>query len=342
MPGSGIPANGPIAKVTGHVARTLATAGLDPDVRLLVAVSGGCDSVVLLDALRLLGRSVAIVHVHHGLRGPEADADAAFVRWLAGPDDCHVFRRDAAAHARKNSISIETSGRDLRRACFARAARATGLRHLALAHHADDQAETLLWNLARGSGLNGLAAMAPVSTQVLARGIKVDLLRPILDLRRRDLLAHARARGLVWREDATNHDLSFTRNRIRHEVLPALDRASDRDPVPAIVRFARVAREEDALLDSLSRDALAAIQRGKHSLDLAGLRALPAALARRALQSWLVSLTGSPASFREIEDGLAIARANHPPSRCNLTGGHHLARRQKCLHFEPAAGKRPG
>jgi tRNA(Ile)-lysidine synthase len=148
------------------------------------------------------------------------------------------------------------------------------------------------------------------------------------------LLEHARSRGLVWREDATNQERTFTRNRLRHDALPALANACGRDPVPAMERFARVAREEDALLDALARDALNEITRETHALDLAGLIALPPALARRVLQRWLVSLTGASPNFREIEHGLAIARAKGPPSRTNLTGGHHLARRQKRLHFE--------
>ena len=316
------------------VAAAFRGAGVAPGQRLLVGVSGGCDSVVLLDILRSLGYGVVVVHVNHRLRGAESDGDAEFVRWLAGSDECHVFRRDVAAHARKNGHSIETAGRDIRRACFARVARASGLRHLVLAHHADDQAETMLWNLARGCGLGGLAAMAPAEEQTLSRDCHLLVLRPLLGLRRSDLLAHARARGLVWREDESNRNPAFTRNRIRHELLPALAAASGRDPVAALARLAGIARDEDAFLGQCAAEALARMGADNQSLDVAGLRSLPVAIARRVLLLWIASVAPVRPGFREIEAALAIALASGPPSRINLTGGCHLARRNKRLWFE--------
>lgn len=337
MPGLDPSAEAGRGKCARAVETALSTAGVPSGRRLLLGVSGGCDSVVLLDLLRSLGYGVVILHVNHRLRGAEADADAEFVRWLAGPDECHVFRRDVAAHARKINVSLETAGREVRRACFARAAKATGLRHLALAHHADDQAETILWNLARGCGLGGLAAMAPAAEQNVSANCRLMVLRPMLELRRSDLLDYARPRGLVWREDQSNTDRSHTRNRLRHDFLPAFVKASGRDPVPALARFSRVARDEDAFLDGLAREALATIRRQKHSIDLAGLRELAPALARRALHLWLGTLAPSAPTFREIEAALLIARSSGPPSRMNLTGGCHIARRQKRLWFESRA-----
>ena len=321
-------------KCARAVVAALSEAGVVPRQQLLVGVSGGCDSVVLLDLLRSLGYGVVVVHVNHRLRGKESETDAEFVRWLAGADECHIFRRDVAAHARKSGGSIETAGREVRRACFARAARATGIRHLVLAHHADDQAETMLWNLARGCGLGGLAGMAPAESQKFARGCDLRVLRPLLGLRRSDLLEHARSRGLVWREDVSNIDRTFTRNRMRHDFLPALAEASGRDPVAAMARLARIAREEDAFLDGIARDALGEIRQSADSLDLAGLRALPVAIARRVVLLWLGSLSPSTPGFREVEAALEIARFSGPPSRVNLTGGCHVARRRKRLWFE--------
>lgn len=316
------------------VAVALAEAGVAPGQRLLVGVSGGCDSVVMLDLLRSLGFGVVVVHVNHRLRGKESETDAEFVRWLAGADECHICRRDVAAHARKTGQSIETAGREIRRACFARAARATGLRHLVLAHHADDQAETMLWNLARGCGLAGLAGMASAENQTFARACELLVLRPLLGLRRTDLIEHARARGLVWREDASNTERTFIRNRMRHDLLPALVEACGRDPVSAMARLASIVRDEDAFLNECARDALGKIRTTADSVDLAGLRALPVAIARRVVLLWLGSLSPSAPGFREIEAALGITRSSGPPSRINLTGGCHLARRNKRLWFE--------
>ncbi|MFM7182229.1 MAG: tRNA lysidine(34) synthetase TilS [Verrucomicrobiales bacterium] len=316
------------------VGEALSAAGLIPGQKLLVGVSGGCDSVVLLDILRSLGYGVLVAHVNHRLRGNESETDAEFVCWLAGTDECHIMRRDVAAHARKSGVSIETAGRDVRRACFARIARATGIHHLALAHHADDQAETMLWNLARGCGLGGLAGMAPAEKQSFSRGCELVVLRPLLSLRRNELVAYARARGLVWREDASNLEREFTRNRLRHDVLPVLAEASGRDPVPAMARLASIVSDEDEFLDRFAAEALAKLVVEKHCLEVAGLRALPVAIARRVLLLWLGSIAASAPSFREIEAALAMVRSSGPPSRVNLTSGCHLARRQKRLWFE--------
>lgn len=318
------------------VGAALASAGVGPGQRLLVGVSGGCDSVVLLDILRSLGYAVVVVHVNHRLRGAESDADADFTRWFAGSDPCHLYRRDVAALARKAGDSLETTGRSVRRACFARAARSTGIRHLVLAHHADDQAETILWNLARGCGLGGLAGMATAEVQTVAPGCDLCVLRPLLGLRRDDLIAHARTKGLVWREDASNRDRLFTRNRIRWDLLPALADATGRDPVPAIVRLANIAREDDLFLDQMARDALSKMLAPDDCLDLAALRALPSAISRRVLVLWLSERAPSAPSFREIESALAIARSSGSPSRINLGGACHVARRNKKLWFEKA------
>jgi tRNA(Ile)-lysidine synthase len=334
MPGKDSATRADGGKCLRAVGTALSAAGVGPEQRLLVGVSGGCDSVVLLDLLRSLGYGVVVVHVNHRLRGAESEADAEFVRWLAGTDECHILRRDVAAHARKAGVSIETAGREVRRASFAGVARSTGIRHLALAHHADDQAETLLWNLARGCGLGGLAGMAPAGKQSFARGCELLVLRPLLGLRRSELIDHARSRGLVWREDASNLDRDFTRNRLRHDLLPVFAEASGRDPVPAMARLARIVSDEDAFLDQVAREALAELVVDKDRLEVAGLRALPVAIARRVLLLWLGSVMSSAPSFREIEAALDIVRSTGPPSRVNLTGGCHLARRQKLLWFE--------
>jgi tRNA(Ile)-lysidine synthase len=223
---------------------------------VLTAVSGGADSVALLDvlvALRAILRiDLVVLHVHHGLR-PEADADAAFVRdlcaSLAVPFRCDrvAVRREAAPAAAWGGM--EAAARRARYAAFRAAARAVGASRVATAHTADDQAETVLMRLLHGAGPRGLGGIAP------ARG---PYIRPLLGSRRMQVESHCRERGLPWVEDASNRDLAFLRNRLRHDVLPFLAEHLDADIVASLCRGAAVARW---LLADLERQAEEALDR---------------------------------------------------------------------------------
>jgi tRNA(Ile)-lysidine synthase len=223
---------------------------LEPGDRVLVAVSGGPDSVALLHALVLLRSAhrltLHVGHVHHGLR-PEADDDAAFVERLAARLGCpaHVARVTVPRGAGR---SPEDAARVARHAALARIAREIGARRIALGHTADDQAETVLMRVVQGAGPRGLAGMA------VRRG---RLVRPLLGVSRAEVEAHLRAHGLIAVVDASNRDPKFLRNRIRHEVLPVL--AAEIGPrVPdALRRLARVSRETVDALDALLRPRLA-------------------------------------------------------------------------------------
>ncbi|HUZ77944.1 MAG TPA: tRNA lysidine(34) synthetase TilS [Chloroflexota bacterium] len=180
-----------------------------------MAVSGGADSTCLLHALRGLGFRLAVAHLNHGLRGDAADADAAFVQStcdsLAVP--CFIEVVDVAAYQRREHLSLEDAARRLRYDFLRRKAAQVGATSIALAHTADDQVETLLLHLIRGAGPAGLGAM---------KARLGDLRRPLLRVWRTDVEAWLRERSLPWREDATNADARFLRNRVRHELLPLL------------------------------------------------------------------------------------------------------------------------
>jgi tRNA(Ile)-lysidine synthase len=226
---------------------------------VLVAVSGGADSVALLDLLCLLRPALSLVlhglHVHHGLRS-DADADAEFARGLGERLDVPVhvtpvrIRRLPDAGAAWQGLEAEA--RRLRYRAFAEGARAVGASRVATAHTADDQAETVLMRLLAGAGPRGLAGIPP------ERGIYV---RPLIDTRRTEIEAHLRARGLGWREDPSNQDRSFTRNRIRREVLPFLAERYDHQVVAALCRAADGARDAVRALDAAAAAALARIGR---------------------------------------------------------------------------------
>lgn len=231
---------------------TLKAGLLDTGSRLLVAVSGGLDSMVLLHLLLevrdTLQLELATVHVHHGIRGEAADQDERLVRDAAKayglPYYCiHV---DAVAHAQKYKLSLEESARVLRYGYFEEVLDETGFDLLAMAHTADDQAETVIDHFLRGSGSAGL------------RGIPVQrgrFVRPLLSFRRTELEQLARHVDLSFREDASNQDIRFTRNRIRHELLPYLKDHFNPNITAALNRSASVFGEVETFLRQCAIDA---------------------------------------------------------------------------------------
>lgn len=188
--------------------------------KILVAVSGGVDSTVLCELLHRCGYNISIAHCNFGLRGDESDGDEEFVRQFAAERNTEFItkRFDTTDYAKNNSLSIEMAARELRYAWFRQTADERGFTKIALAHHRDDQIETFIINLLRGSGIHGLKAMKPVN------GIFV---RPLLWASRAQIEAFAVENGLPWRNDHTNAEDIFLRNRIRHNILPELDRISE-------------------------------------------------------------------------------------------------------------------
>ncbi len=209
----------------------LDTSLLKPGMRLAVALSGGADSVALLRALAArreeLGLVLHAAHLHHGLRGAEADGDLEFCRELAAKLDVpfHEARVDTAQEARadaklgKPAETIEEAARRVRYAWFRQLLSKTPLDAIATGHTLDDQAETVLAKFLRGAWTEGLAGISPKLESPEGGAI----LRPLLDTKRSDIEAYLNALGQPWREDSTNRHLTFTRNRIRHELLPLLE-----------------------------------------------------------------------------------------------------------------------
>jgi tRNA(Ile)-lysidine synthase len=239
----------PKSKLEGGL--PLDTSQLKPGLRLAVALSGGADSVALLHALAArrsqLGLVLHVAHLHHGLRGDEADGDLAFCRDLAVKLGApfHQARVDAAASAAsdpksgKERETIEEAGRRLRYAWFRELMRSGELDAVATAHTLDDQAETVLAKFLRGAWTEGLAGIAPV-----LKFPEGPILRPLLATGRVEVEAYLRKIGQSWREDTSNRHLTFTRNRIRHELLPLLEGWNPRLR-QHLARMADLAREEE-------------------------------------------------------------------------------------------------
>ncbi len=255
---------------------------LEPGDRVLAAVSGGQDSLalaVLLGDLREdLGISLAIGHLHHGLRA-EADADQAYVAALAERLGCEFVteRAEVAALARERRIGLEVAGREARYAFFERAARSQGLNKVALGHTASDRAETLLMNLMRGAGLRGLASIPP------RRGMFV---RPLILATRQETADFCRSRGLEVRHDNLNSDPAYRRNRVRAELLPKLEADYGPGVEAALCRAAEYAWEELEWTEPLVAEAVERCTEGE-GLRAAEVRELPPGLRQRVLREFL-------------------------------------------------------
>lgn len=219
-------------------------------VRVLVALSGGADSVALLSLLRELpdGPELIAAHFEHGIRGEASRADAAFVRRLCADWGVELVEEsaDVPALARRRGVGLEQAAREARYDFLRRAAAQRGCDGICLAHHLDDQAETVLMHLARGCGLHGLRGMQEEQD---------GLIRPLLRLRKRELTAYLTERGIPWREDGSNRAPDNPRNALRLQVMPALERIYP-GAAQAIGRLSRIARDEDDCLQALAEEYL--------------------------------------------------------------------------------------
>ncbi len=302
--------------------------------RLIVGVSGGRDSVLLLHLLLRAGwTNLVIAHCNHGLRGRESGQDARFVRSLGRRLSLpvEVGRADVAHLAQKQRQSLETAAREARHAFFREVASRHGSRQVVLAHHADDQAETILANLCRGAGLNGLAGMRAVQPlgQLTLRRPMLGMDRPAIDHWITDL-------GLRFREDASNASNDHRRNRLRHEVLPLLDALYARRVAPLIVRAGTQARLAADHLDDLAGAALAdpACVDAERRLCLDRVwPSLSPAVQSLVLRRWLREIWQLPEiGHSEIERALSLLEAKDP-ARINLPGDWQL--RRKARRLEP-------
>ncbi len=253
----------------------MVTEHLPRDGLILCAVSGGADSVCLLARLRELGFDTAAAHFHHGLRGPAADRDAAFVKDLCGMLGVPLVteRGDVRGYAAAHRMGVEEAARVMRYAFLERTADALGAAVIATAHTADDNAETVLMHLTRGAGLAGLGGIPPVRGRIV---------RPLLDETHAQALAYLEARGLPHVEDETNGDDDCLRNRLRHHVLPAL-RAENPAFSAAVFRTTALLREDERFLAGLAKEFLEQNAR-ENTLPADALTALPRPVALRAVR----------------------------------------------------------
>ncbi len=309
--------------------------------RLLVGCSGGGDSVVLVDLLRALSPrynlELVVAHLDHGWRGEESRDDALFVQRLAR-DRCLPFVGGIAEPA-PAAGSLEQHFREQRLRFFEDTARQTGCEALALGHTLDDQAETLLMYLARGAGKRGLGGIRP-----RARVGELLLLRPLLGARREALREYGAAAGLAWREDSTNADPRFFRNRVRASVMPALEAALP-GAVERLGRTAVLMQEEERWLVRLAAEQLEAVSIDAEGgdglvLDLEALQRMPEPLLRRVLREALRRVRADLRGIH-LEHVEAIREALvHGDQRARDVPGVRLLRQGHRLRLLPLDGRR--
>ena len=244
-----------VGAVTGQVRKMILDYSMIRTGDLVaVGLSGGQDSVCLLSVLRALseemGFTLAALHVHHGIRGSEADGDALFCLTLCGSwgIPCEVAYVDVPTAAASGKQSLEEAARTERYRCLSEYGNRLGARRIAVAHHQEDNAETVLWNLFRGSGLKGLGGMEPVNG---------CLIRPLLNTPREAILEYLQREGLSWRQDATNEEDGYTRNRIRHHILGYAKEELNRQAAAHICHAAGLLSQADTYLCRQARHWLA-------------------------------------------------------------------------------------
>ena len=289
---------------------------------VVVGVSGGADSVCLLHVLakwqKGLGIKLHIAHLNHQLRGAESEADAEYVSNLAGPLGIPITidRRDVAAYRAERNCSIEEAARELRYAFLARVAREIGAHRIAVGHTRDDQVETILMHILRGTGITGLCGLAPCSPMAydsqgmslpaealsVAKGQRSNLLviRPLLDITREETASYCQEHQLDPRIDSSNLSLSFFRNRLRLHLLPLL-RQYNPSIDQALLRLADIAREDNAFVEQQASGLWDEVARQENKaiyLDKEEMAGLPIALQRHLLRVAVSKLAGD---VRDIE-----------------------------------------
>ncbi len=288
---------------------------------LLIAVSGGPDSVALVHILIEAGYKVEIAHFDHQTRGEGSAEDAQFVEALAKRLNIpfHLRSEDIEAGADQSPMSFEEYARTRRYAFLVEIAKSRGCAAIATGHHADDQAETVLMRVLRGTSLAGIAGTPPVAER---DGVRV--VRPFLSARRAEILAWLRERNIRYCHDESNLDTDFVRNRIRHELLPQLRREYNPRVVEALDRLADLARTEDNLLQSLAVDFAAKCILGGDTILREPFSRGHRALQRRAVMDVANRRTLRP-DAEHVERAIEFILRAPPNKRFDLGGGIQLA-----------------
>lgn len=279
--------------------------------RVLVGISGGPDSVALLHVLKQIEKDMGIeiyaAHVHHGIRGTVADQDAEFVAQLCQQWNVPLFveRVDVPRLADEGGLTLEEAGRIVRYRFFDEVLQDIRGHKVALGHNRDDQAETILHRILRGTGMQGLQGIKPVRQN--------KFIRPLIEVSRAEIEEYCHQNGLEFRVDVTNRDVAYTRNRIRHELIPYIKQHFNPNIVDALVRMGAIIRDEEEFLQDYCQkeyDRLVrAFSQNELRIDLDGFLARPIAVKRRVLRMALMAMGGTldEIGANHVEDVLDMA-----------------------------------
>lgn len=336
---------------TGLEQRLLARfreAGIPHNAPLVVAYSGGPDSLALAAALThvraVTGLPMLLIHIDHRLRDSSgADAESAAEAGRRIGLEVVVRRLPQDPRQAHPNMGVEEAARRERYRLLAEEARRVGAEYIASGHHREDQAETVLLHLLRGSGLRGAAGMAELAPVPLADSSDISreessgparLWRPFLSEPRSEILAYLSARGLAPIPDPSNEDLALRRNALRHRALPEMEAAFP-GAAAALTRFATIAAEEDRYLEEVVDRALPALVGPVNALRFAALRNEPRALQRRMLRRWLVDATGETTiGVERVEAVLRWVDSPGAVGRVELPGGWGVRRSGEWLIVE--------
>jgi len=303
---------------------------LEPGDTVLVGVSGGPDSVALLHALVTLGPawslSLVIVHLNHQLRGPTADKEAAFVKALGAHLDipCVIGSKDVMSFSVDNRLSIQEAARNARYAFFQETAEAYGAKKIALGHQKNDNAESVLMHLLRGTGPKGLAGIPPVREN--------RIIRPLLDVSRRQILRFLEQHGQEFVQDRSNLDDKYLRNRVRHELVPFLEGRFNANSLQRLTRLASIARDEEDFWDAMVQNTFEdlAIEHKDDRIVLSAVQMvrLHRALLRRLIRHVVLALTGSlkRLDHNHVEAVVRLIARSSPSGWLDLPRGIGVAR----------------
>jgi tRNA(Ile)-lysidine synthase len=324
--------------------------------RLAVAVSGGADSVALLCLLlelrAELGIVLSVAHVNHKLRGEEADEDERFVAKLAGQHGLELHVCEARVNGKRSSgksSGIEAAARELRYGFFRQLAREGRVTKIATAHTLDDQAETVLLRIFRGTGIRGLSGIHPRIVFEERGHAFGELVRPLLGFRRAALQEFLREQGQSWREDSSNRDIAFLRNHVRHRLLPIIGEEFGEAAIEHMGELAEIARAEEEHWEQVHPEVRgqgggAAETRQAASLPglaVAPLLTLPLAAQRRLVRAWLEThMPDLSISFQLIEGALELT-CGAAGKKLELPGGRNLrrGRQELLLELETVGGR---
>ncbi len=331
-----------VSPLEQRVLRTIKKHGMiSPGDHVLAAVSGGADSVAMLHMLHglqeHLGIQLSVAHMDHGIRGEAAQREAFFVQGLARRLGiaCVAEARDVPAHKSASGLSLQEAAREVRYGFFRDAMAATGANKLALGHHADDQAETVLMRLVRGASLKGLAGIPACR--------EGHIIRPLICIERREIEAWLGGRGIEFVPDTSAGEQHYLRNKIRHQLLPLLRKEYNPGIVATLGRTAALVRQDEQALEALVEGMVSshvATRQDEHTIAIAALQEAGPDLSGRCVRRIIAGLKGDTRELTEKHIAAVVRLIENPgPSRTvQLPGPWCVRRHYGALVFARSRG----